>query len=186
MAEDLIQKLKDRASSEPEKKIFSPKNIIFYLVVALVIYGVIYYFFLPKKRGDANPNASPASNTQAEIGQGENVPPALLAILYEQNGSRQNGSMILTQQDDKVRVIISLTNTPKDVVQPAHFHSGDCRKLGDIKYPLNSVVNGDSDTVLDVSFDDLKKELPLVVNVHKSETDIKSYVSCGAISVESQ
>lgn len=65
--------------------------------------------------------------------------------------------------------------------QPAHIHLGSCTATGAVKYPLNAVVNGRSETVLDVGIDELIKASPLYVNVHKSPEELAVTVGCGNI-----
>jgi plastocyanin len=67
------------------------------------------------------------------------------------------------------------------VPQPAHIHLATCTKIGGVKYPLTNIENGSSVTTLAVSIDDLLKDLPLAVNVHKSATAATVYVACGDI-----
>ncbi len=100
-------------------------------------------------------------------------------ILGEQNNSQESGIVYFSENNGKTTVTISLDNFPKDVSQPAHIHFGVCHNPESIAYPLKSVVNGKSETVLNMKLRDLLEKLPLAVNVHKSETDAKTYVSCG-------
>ena len=65
---------------------------------------------------------------------------------------------------------------------PAHIHVGACSNPGAVKYPLADVVGGKSTTVVHASVDELLKELPLVVNVHKSGIEIKTFVACADLS----
>ena len=48
-----------------------------------------------------------------------------------------------------------------------------------MKYPLSNVVNGVSETVLNVTFDQLLSERPLGINVHKSATELNISVASG-------
>ncbi|KKR32712.1 MAG: Cu-zn Superoxide dismutase, partial [Candidatus Falkowbacteria bacterium GW2011_GWF2_39_8] len=95
-----------------------------------------------------------------------------------QNNSNQNGTATITQEGNQVRVKIELDQAP-NTSQPAHIHTGSCPDPGDIVYSLNDVVNGRSETVVNVSLEDLMKQLPLAVNVHKSANEENVYVSCG-------
>jgi len=66
--------------------------------------------------------------------------------------------------------------------QPAHIHVGSCPTPGAVKYPLSSVVDGKSETVLTVSTKDILAGLPLSINVHKSADEIGVYLACGDIT----
>lgn len=101
--------------------------------------------------------------------------------LNELNKSGQSGTAMLKEVKGKATVVITLNNQPKDTEEPAHIHSGSCQTPGDIKYPLTAVKNGSSETVLDVSLAQVLSELPLLINVHKSDKELGSYVACGDI-----
>ncbi len=102
--------------------------------------------------------------------------------VVEQNDSGQNGTVVLSEEDGKTKVVINLTAAPGASVsasQPAHIHDGSCPTPGAVKYPLTNVVNGKSETIIDTTIDQLKSSLPLAVNVHKSPTEIAVYTACG-------
>ncbi len=56
--------------------------------------------------------------------------------------------------------------------------------LGAIEYPLTNVVKGSSVTTVNVTLDELKQKLPLIVNVHESTSRATNYVSCGQVVFE--
>lgn len=99
--------------------------------------------------------------------------------LVQQNKSNEFGAAILTEVNGKVKVVIDMNNTPKGVAQPSHIHMGSCAKIGAVSYPLSNVVDGKSETMLNVSMAELRAKLPLAVNVHKSATQSNIYVACG-------
>lgn len=99
--------------------------------------------------------------------------------LLAQNNSGTTGRATLTEEDGKVRVALALTGSASSTPQPAHIHTGTCPNPDAVKYSLLNVVNGMSDTLLDISFAELKSALPLAVNVHKSPTETRVYVACG-------
>ncbi|MBW3590148.1 MAG: hypothetical protein KY429_12120 [Actinobacteria bacterium] len=83
----------------------------------------------------------------------------------------------------QTRVTLGLNNAPQNP-QPAHIHRGTCEDLDPQPlYPLSDVVNGISETVVDVSIEDLLAE-PHAVNVHKSKEEAEVYFSCGNIADE--
>jgi len=102
--------------------------------------------------------------------------------LSAQNNSGQTGTAELTDMGNgttKVVVVISSNGTTNP--QPIHIHNGTCDAL-DPKpaYPLTSVVDGKSETVVNVSAADLLAK-PYAINVHKSATEASVYVACGNI-----
>lgn len=102
--------------------------------------------------------------------------------LSEENKSGESGTATLVEKNGKVVVTVSLTGFTQDVSQPAHIHVGACPGVGTIKYPLKNVVNGSSETTIDATMDDLKKGLPLALNVHKSADQMRVYTACGDIT----
>jgi len=96
-----------------------------------------------------------------------------------QNGSAESGAVLLTPLGDKTRVEIVLANSPSGIAQPAHVHEGPCAKLNPKpKWGLASVVDGYSVTTINVPMDTLVGA-NYAVNVHKSGSEIGTYVSCG-------
>ena len=97
------------------------------------------------------------------------------------NGSGETGSATLTQQDDGVKVVVTLKGAPA-TAQPTHIHKGTCAKINAApEYPLTSVTNGTSTTVVKgVKLADLLSS-DYAINVHKSPDDLATYVSCGDI-----
>ena len=96
------------------------------------------------------------------------------------NGSNQDGSARVVSAGTGVQVTLKINNQPKGASEPAHIHEGTCKKLNPAPWkPLKNVVNGTSvTTVPGVTVAELKKE-HYAINVHKSLTDLKTYVSCG-------
>ena len=103
-------------------------------------------------------------------------------VLGEIGHSSQHGIATLKAEGGKTRVTIKLTGGPADP-QPSHFHTGTCEQYGPRPlYMLQSIVNGESSTTLDIPIDRLTKG-DLVINVHRSLTDIASVTACGVARV---
>jgi hypothetical protein len=104
--------------------------------------------------------------------------------LSEENGSGETGTATLEEVNGKVQVTVALSGYPTDgTPQPAHLHVGACPGVGAVKYPLTPIVGGASVTMLDVSLSDLKAQLPLALNVHKSAKEAGVYTACGALAL---
>ena len=103
--------------------------------------------------------------------------------LNEQNGSGQAGQAVIVQiGTSTLRVILSITGKPSDVLQPAHIHVGACPNPGSVKFPLTDVGKGASQTdIPNMTLAQLLSGLPLAINVHKSAADAKMYIACGDI-----
>jgi hypothetical protein len=99
--------------------------------------------------------------------------------LLPDNNSGQSGIAEITEMGSQVKVEVILSGAPAGSVQPSHIHVGNRPNLGAVKYPLNNVVDGVAETVLNVTFDKLLSERPLGINVHKSAAELSVYVASG-------
>ena len=159
--------------------------LIIYVILGAIIYGVIYYFFLNKSGYNYSKSSSQytaPSPSQISPSPETTMSKEATVILKPVNDSNEAGKAILSEENGQTKVTISLTGFTKDVEQPAHIHIGECPGVGTVKYPLASVINGTSTIILSVTLDQLKKELPLAINVHKSKTEISAYTTCGTLS----
>ena len=113
----------------------------------------------------------------------EDVEPNTVVVrLGQQNNSGEAGvAYLYPQEDGKTKVSLKVKGGAKGVDQPAHIHTGSCAKIGEVTYPLNSTVSGVSETIINVSTEDLLKTVPLALNVHKSNSQSGTYVACGNI-----
>jgi hypothetical protein len=98
------------------------------------------------------------------------------------NGSGETGMAVLTQAGSDVDVIVHLNGQPAGVPQPTHIHVGTCGKINAApEYPLSNTLDGKSvSKVPGVKLVDLLKG-HYAINVHKSGTEIGTYVACGNI-----
>lgn len=101
-------------------------------------------------------------------------------VIEEQNSSGQNGIVTFEPLNNQTVVKIKSIGYPAGVSEPAHIHLGTCEKPGEIKYPLVSLLNGESETILDADIGYFGKS-SLILNVHKSNEEISTYLSCGNI-----
>jgi len=92
---------------------------------------------------------------------------------------KQSGTATLTEEGDKVKVVINLNTVSGLDNQPAHIHTGSCPNPGKVVFTLNSVKNGKSETLIDAGLESLKNSLPLAINVHKSSQESTVYTACG-------
>jgi LPXTG-motif cell wall-anchored protein len=102
--------------------------------------------------------------------------------LSPQNNSGESGTAVLTDLGNgKTQVVLTVTGQPAGVSQPVHIHKGTCANL-DPKpaYPLSPLVDGKSETTVDVSLQTLQSS-PFAINGHKSAEEISVYVFCGDI-----
>lgn len=140
---------------------FSPQNAVVWLFVGLFMLVVSFSY---------------AKGAGEETGMPEGVTVELAPV----NNSGESGSATLTPVDSKTNVVINLTGTPEGVAQPVHIHQGTCENLGGVKYPLEAVKDGTSETTVDAKLSDLTTG-DFAINVHKSENDLSTHVACGDI-----
>jgi hypothetical protein len=108
----------------------------------------------------------------------------LTVTLNAENNSGETGTATLTQVTGGVQVVLAIKGAPS-TAQPAHIHTGTCADLKGVVYPLTSVTNGSSTTVVKgITIDQLLKS-PMAINVHKSASDLATYVACGNIVASS-
>ena len=106
---------------------------------------------------------------------------AVTITMHQQSSSGEKGTATLTQDGDNVVVKIELTGAGAGP-QPAHIHPGSCSKLDPSpKYPLTNVVDGKSTTTLKGMKLASLQTGDFAINVHKSTSDLATYVSCGDI-----
>ena len=154
------------------------KNLIIIGGGALIIIMLLMYI-LTKTNNPASKYLPRNSYSTPTVNQG--AASEMNILLSAQNNSNESGIANLKDTSGMATVTLNLTGYTANVAQPAHIHMGACPGVGAVKYPLNSVVNGKSVTVLDVSIAQLKQQLPLAINVHKSATNIATYTSCGSL-----
>lgn len=108
----------------------------------------------------------------------------LTVTMNPQNNSGESGTATLTQVSGGVQVVLAIKGGPA-TAQPVHIHTGTCADLKGVVYPLTSVTAGASTTVVKgITIDQLLKS-PMAINVHKSASDLATYVSCGNIAASS-
>jgi hypothetical protein len=96
--------------------------------------------------------------------------------LGEQNKSGETGTATITPNGNKTQVALQIKGG-SGAAQPAHIHDGTCASLDPKpRIPLQNVVDGKSTTTLDMPMSEVLKG---AINVHKSASDIKTYVACG-------
>jgi hypothetical protein len=101
-----------------------------------------------------------------------------------QNSSGETGTVSLIPKGDSTIVEVAVLGAPA-AAQPAHVHPGSCSKLNPKpQYPLGNLVNGYSETTLNVPIATLTAG-GFAVNIHKSTSDIGTYVACGDLGTAS-
>src|SRR5215210_5150344 len=87
---------------------------------------------------------------------------SITIVLAPQNNSGQTGTAVLTSEGSDTRVVVSLSNAAGP--HPAHIHTGSCPDPGAVVFPLTSVTDGRSETVVSTSIADILNA-PHAINV---------------------
>lgn len=158
-------------------------------VMALIIGGLGGYLIGMKKANTDYSMTQPTNTTyppqetpmQASPGpQGTAAAETMTISLNTQNSSGQSGTATLTEENGKVKVVLQMTGGNFIDPQPAHIHMSKCATIGAVKYPLTTLVDGKSETMVDTTLAALKAE-PMSINVHKSAAEASFYTACGDI-----
>jgi hypothetical protein len=100
--------------------------------------------------------------------------------LDEQHGSGLSGESTLIEDSGRLTVTVSLDGDDSGTARPAHIHSGTCDSPGPAVHPLDNVVDGSSETVLEATLSSVQ-DGNHSVDVHASAADIDTDVACGDI-----
>jgi hypothetical protein len=108
-------------------------------------------------------------------------PNSITVKMQALNGSGEDGVATVTQGSGGIFVTVALQNGG-DADQPTHIHIGTCGAINKApEYALRDTVDGKGESsVAGVTLSDLLKG-HYAINVHKSGTDLGTYVSCGNI-----
>lgn len=111
----------------------------------------------------------------------DELPTAFTLSLAEQNDSGITGEVELTPTSEgQLEVEIELDGS-EGGPHPAHIHEGSCEDLDPTPaFPLEDVVDGRSETTLEVSPTELVAA-EYAVNVHESPENADVYVACADI-----
>jgi len=149
------------------------------IVVILALLGGGGYYLYSQWAG-SYPTTSNLVTTPTDTNPAvTTMPEKVTVILASQNNSGESGTATLEETAGKVKVTLNLTGAPAGVTQPAHIHTGTCANIGGVLYPLTFPVDGVSETTLNVTLAQLKEQMPLALNVHKSQAEASVYYSCG-------
>lgn len=169
------------------------RRVVIITIIVLLLIGLSYFLYINYQQGqnaklqiqqaekenkNASGNKETARNTNNEIFIGKQAVIKLTAL----NNSSQSGTAIIKDYKDHITVDLQVLSDPQNPSQPAHIHSGSCPKPGPVQYPLKPVINGKSITNIQIPFNQFIKDLPLAINVHKSDIEMRTYVSCGNIT----
>lgn len=94
------------------------------------------------------------------------------------NDSGVTGSAVLTDLGDGQTEVVVTVEPGGHLDMPAHIHPGTCVDLvPQPRFPLQNVVDGSSETTIDVPLDELFAG-GLALNLHASPDDYGTYTAC--------
>jgi|SRR5581483_2371367 len=153
------------------------KNV-FIVVAALIVIALITFSYKvsqPSKISQVKVTPTATPTPFQKVGK------SIVVSLNALNNSKQSGTATVSQLNDSILVTVQLNGMTPDSKQDVSILSGSCSATGAAKYPLTTLFNGASTIVLDVTYADFLKQLPLSVKVFKSENSTTP-VSCGQFS----
>ena len=153
--------------------------LLWVVLAAIIVLGGAFYM----KKSDTSytkpgaPTTTTSTTTETKQTTGQPVTFAL----NEQSGLGQSGTATLTPNaDGTLTVTLALSGGTFSAPQPSHIHLGSCPTPGGIKFDLDNVVNGKSETLINASWSELVAAgEKLALNVHKSGAESKVYTACG-------
>jgi hypothetical protein len=106
-------------------------------------------------------------------------PRTFTVTMNEDNSSGQTGTATLTDlEDGTFRMVVDILPHPtEDTPQLGHIHTRRCGNIGDAIAPLNSLVEGQSDTTFPDALETYTAS-EHAINIHLA-SDGAVYVSCG-------
>jgi len=159
------------------------RTFITVIVIAALAVLALLYFKGENQTATINTTGSPtptATTPRATLSPTMTTSPTPGPEVFELNAvasSSEKGKVTLTPTlAGKVQVSIKLDKDAS--VQSAHIRSGTCKNLGAVKYSLNSLVNGKSETTLNTSLAQLILQIPLALDVHKSASQTSTVAAC--------
>lgn len=112
-------------------------------------------------------------------------PQTFTVTMAEDNSSGQNGTATIVDRGDSFTLTIDIAPHPVETApQLVHIHPGRCRSIGNPVLDLSRVVEGRSETTVEVAAADQRFEVyrraDHAINVHLASNPA-TYVSCGNI-----
>lgn len=158
-------------------------NALWVFVILVLVVGGWYYWSVKGKEKKMVTPVVETTTVSPTVGTTTPVTPSMVevktVVLDQIGASGQKGTAIFQAENGKTKVTLTMTGKKYTSPQPAHIHIGACPKPGDVKYPLSSVVDGKSETLVAVKIEDLFTNLPLAINVHESAEKVAVYTACG-------
>ncbi|MBM4417390.1 MAG: hypothetical protein FJ033_03615 [Chloroflexi bacterium] len=89
----------------------------------------------------------------------------------------QAGTVTLEPMGAQTKVTIDVASGGAGVSQPAHIHTGACPGVGAVAFPLTNVVDGKSETTVNVTAAQIMATAHSI-NIHRSTTEAAVFTAC--------
>jgi hypothetical protein len=139
------------------------------IVIALIIAGGIAFSLLRDR---------PESSEQNQTHNQAAMDPIIVS-LPGFNFSEQAGRAYLSDESGKTKVAIDISPWTAGTAQPASIRAGTCPSVGAVRYPLNNVVDGKSETLLVPALHFIHGLGDSIIAIGKSAAEPDVIVSCG-------
>lgn len=154
------------------------KRFIPLIIGVLALASVAVYFLIQRR-----PSAPVAPPEPVKVEEPTVVaPPRMITLTLDaqQNGI-ESGQALIFDEGGKAKIVLSLTNAPLDVPQPADVVLGTCASPGVSVFTLAPAVNGGSETKLLPTLDEFLAKSPLAIRVKQSAVEGDIIVACGTL-----
>jgi hypothetical protein len=139
------------------------------IVIALIIAGGIAFSILRNKTEPEEGNQTHNTSTMGTVS----------VSLPSLNFSEQAGRAFVSGESGKTKVTIDISPWTAGVDQPASIRAGTCATIGAVRYPLNSLIDGKSETVLAPATHFIHGLGDSVIVIGKSTTEPEAFAACG-------
>lgn len=153
------------------------RNILLLLVLAIFFLGLLVVFI--KINREEKPIQQNTSTIKQDIPTTQPVHELTRFSLVAQNNSGEEGWVAFKEIDGKAIVKADVLTYPYPADgQPATIYAGSCNNLGAVKYQLEKLFEGASETVLPISKAELASQLPFAINIYKSASENTEPIAC--------
>jgi hypothetical protein len=105
----------------------------------------------------------------------------ITASLDSMNSSGETGTVTIENVAGLAAILINLNNSPDEVLQPSKIYKGSCENTGSLMYTLTTPDAGQSETDLNITLAQFRKEMPMTLKIFNSIDANSPIALCGNI-----
>jgi hypothetical protein len=139
------------------------------IAIVLIIAGGVAFSLL-RDRPDSEENNQTHDLSTAD---------PIIVSLPSFNFSEQAGRAYVSDESGKTKVAIDISPWTAGVAHPASIRAGTCAAVGTVRYQLNNVTDGKSETILVPATHFIHGLGDSIIAIGKSVTEPDVMVSCG-------